>query len=460
MAVFVLDRHGKPLMPCSEKRARTLLAAGRARVHRLLPFAIRITDRTVANSAFQDVQLKLDPGSKTTGVALVRPLPDAAIAVLNLFDLVHRGHQISEALAQRANFRRRRRSAHLRYRRPGFNDNKPEGWLAPSLRHRVETTDALLTKLRRLAPITSVAMELVRFDMHAMQNPEISGVEYQRGELAGYEIREYLLEKFGRKCMYCDAQNVPLNLDHIHPRARGGSDRVSNIGLACVPCNTRKSARPVQAFVKDPARLARILAKAKAPLRDASAVNATRWRLKETLSASGLPVSTGSGGQTKFNRSQLAIPKTHALDAVCVGRVTAAIGWQVPTLVLKCMGRGSYQRTRLDKFGFPRGKLARQKQFFGFQTGDRVRAIVTKGKKVGAYEGRVAVRVSGNFNIQTATDVVQGINHRYCSILQRNDGYAYSFLGKVRRSCGPRSFPPRPEGRGISEQNLMNPAAI
>ncbi|MDW3689322.1 RRXRR domain-containing protein [Cupriavidus sp. CV2] len=72
MAVFVLDRSGNPLMPCSEKRARLLLARGRARVHRVMPFAIRIVDRRTADCVLQPVRLKLDPGSKGTGVAIVR----------------------------------------------------------------------------------------------------------------------------------------------------------------------------------------------------------------------------------------------------------------------------------------------------------------------------------------------------------------------------------------------------
>ena len=75
------------------------------------------------------------------------------------------------------------------------------------------------------------------------------------------------------------------------------------------------------------------------------------------------------------------MPKTHALDAVCVGEVEAVTDWRRPTLAIKATGRGSYQRTRLDKYGFPRGYLMREKSVKGFQTGDMVRATVTKGKK-------------------------------------------------------------------------------
>lgn len=438
MAVFVVDRRQAPLMPCSEKRARLLLAQGRARVHRLIPFTIRLIDREVAQSTLQPLELKIDPGSKISGLALVRNNNTVnaetgevitTAHVLNLFELIHRGFQISHALTARRQMRRRRRSANLRYRAPRFlnRKNKGKGWLAPSLQHRIDTTLSWVVRLRNVAPITHLAQELVRFDMQQLENPEIAGVQYQQGELRGYEVREYLLEKWRRQCAYCDVSNVPLQIDHIHPKARGGSNRVSNLTLACTPCNLKKAAQDITLFLgKDPKRLTKIQDQAKRPLRDAAAVNATRWKLLNALKGLGLPVRTGSGGLTKFNRSRLVIPKTHALDAVCVGEVDFVEQWQKPTLVIKATGRGSYQRTRLNRFGFPRGYLTRQKNIHGFQTGDMVKAIVTQGKKVGAYIGRVAVRASGSFNIQTAEGLVQGISHRYCTLIQRSDGYGYS----------------------------------
>ena len=187
-----------------------------------------------------------------------------------------------------------------------------------------------------------------------MENPEISGVEYQQGKLWGYEVREYVLEKWGRKCAYCDRTNCPLNLEHVRSHARGGSDRVTNLVPSCIPCNNRKAARTVEEFLaKDPERLARILAQLKNPLKNATAVNSTRWALLQAIKATGLPVECGSGGRTKFNRHELHIPKTHALDAVCVGHVDAVEGWQVPTFLIRATGRGAYSRTRLTKYGFP-----------------------------------------------------------------------------------------------------------
>ena len=424
MAVFVLDKAGKSLMPCSEKRARLLLERGRARVHRLTPFVIRLVDRQRADSALQPLTLKTDPGSRYTGLALVRQQV-GRVSVLSLMELVHRGAAIRKALEQRAGFRRRRRSKNLRHRKPRFNNRtRRKGWLAPSLQHRIDTTLSWVRRIRRWAPITELAVERVKFDMQAMQNPEISGVEYQQGELAGYEVREYLLEKWGRCCAYCGTENIPLEIEHIQARSNGGSDRVSNLTLACRPCNQRKGNQPVEVFLKGkPELLARIKAKAKAPLRDAAAVNATRNALFVALLETGLPVATGTGAQTKYNRRSLNIPKTHALDAVCVGEVDTVTGWQRPTLSIKATGRGEYQRTRLSKHGFPRGYLTREKRHFGFQTGDQIIATVPSGKKAGVHKGRVAVRKSGSFNVQMLSTVIQGIHHRHCRIIQRADGY-------------------------------------
>jgi hypothetical protein len=253
----------------------------------------------------------------------------------------------------------------------------------------------------------------------------LEGVEYQQGTQAGYEVREYLLAKFDRACVYCGAVNVPLNLDHVHPRSRGGSDRVSNLVLACVPCNQAKGNTPAEEFVTNPKALARVLTQAKAPLGDAAAAQSTRWALWRALDQR-LPTHVGSGGRTKWNRARNHLPKTHILDALCVGEVDTVTETVARVLVAGCAGRGSYARTRTDRYGFPRLRLPRIKGFFGFATGDLVRAVVPKGKKAGTHTGRVAVRASGSFNITTAQGTVQGIGHKHVRLLQRADGYAYT----------------------------------
>jgi len=419
--VLVLDTNKKPLTPCKASIARKLLNAGKAAVFRRFPFTIILKKEVTATP--QPIALKLDPGSKTTGVALVQ-----GDKVLFGAELTHRGQAIKASLESRRSLRRGRRARHTRYRQSRFlNRARPKGWLAPSLQHRVETTLTWVSKFIKLAPIGSIAQELVRFDLQQLENPEISGVEYQQGELAGYEVREYLLNKWDRKCSYCSAENVPLQVEHIQPRAKGGTNRISNLCLACEKCNLKKGTQNIKVFLaKKPDVLKRVLAQAKRPLKDAAAVNSTRWALFNRLKETGLPVSTGSGGLTKFNRTRLELPKTHWLDAACVGQVD---GLQVLTdkpLLIKATGHGSRQMCRTDKFGFPSRYVPRFKFVQGFQTGDIVKAIVTSGKKVGEYVGRVAVRSKGSFNI-SASEMVQGISHKYCKTVHRKDGYGYAF---------------------------------
>ena len=90
-------------------------------------------------------------------------------------------------------------------------------------------------------------------------------------------------------------------------------------------------------------------------------------------------------------------------------------------------GRGSRQMCRMDQFGFPRTSAKASKSVKGFQTGDIVKAIVPKGSKQGEYLGKVAVRSSGKFDIRTKTKIIQGVGFKYCNIIQRCDGYSYSY---------------------------------
>jgi len=446
MSVFVLDKKKNPLMPCCEKRAQLLLERGRAAVVRVYPFTIRLKDRVGGD--IQPIRLSIDPGSKTTGLTLARESEEIDVEsgeikrtrhVVWLAELTHRGHSISETLTSRCSMRKARRGRNTQYREARFlnRGNKNKGWLPPSLQHRVDTVISWVERLQRLAPIKAISQELVRFDMQVMQNPEIDGIEYQQGTLAGYEVKEYLLEKWGRRCAYCESKNIPLQIEHIQPKSKGGSNRVSNLTLACEPCNTAKGAQPVEIFLaKKPQLLQSIVSQTKKPLKDAAAVNSTRWALYNALKMTGLPIETGTGGRTKWNRYVLNIPKSHALDALCVGTVDAVKNWQYPVFAIKSTGRGCYQRTRLTAYGFPRGYLMRKKSVHGFQTGDMVSADVPKGVKAGIHVGRAAVRASGYFNIQTAQNIIQGVSHRHCKIMQRADGYGYSIIAQQREVSG------------------------
>ena len=420
--VFVLDTKLNPLQPCKSSKARYLLNAGKAAVYRQYPFTIILKKEVGAVTPI--AQIKIDPGSKTTGLALL-----IGSNVIFAAELTHRGQVIKNSLESRLAIRRGRRSRHTRYRPARFlNRTRPQGWLAPSLQHRVETTLTWVRKFIRFAPVASIAQELVRFDLQQLEKPEISGIEYQQGELLGYEVREYLLNKWERKCTYCKAENIPLQVEHIHPKAKGGSNRISNLCLACEKCNLKKGTTDISDFLaKKPDLLKQILAQVKRPLKDASAVNSTRLALLQRLKDTGLLVVTGSGGQTKFNRSRLELAKTHWLDAACVGEVEQLNVLTNQPLLIKATGHGTRQMCRTDKYGFPTRYVPRDKFVKGFQTGDICKAIVSTGKKIGEYVGRIAVRTTGSFNISDRSGLIQGLNYKNFLITHKKDGYSYQF---------------------------------
>jgi hypothetical protein len=254
--------------------------------------------------------------------------------------------------------------------------------------------------------------------MQRMQNAEVSGIAYQQGELAGYEVREYLLEKWHRTCAYCQTTGVPLQVEHIIPTARGGSDRVSNLTLACVPCNQKKGTQTAAEF-----GFPQIQAQAKQPLKAAAVVNATRWALYHQLCATGLPVETGTGGRTKYNRTRLGIPKSHWGDAPCVGASTpdALAAAEVQPLDIRAMGHGTRQMCGTDKCGFPIRHRTTTKRRYGFGTGDIVRAHIPAGKYAGVHIGRVTVRRRPAFKVGGVE-----VHPKYLVLLQRSDGYGYA----------------------------------
>ncbi len=419
--VFVIDTSKRPINPVHPAQARLLLNQGKAAVWRRFPFTIIL--KTVSTEITKPVQLKIDPGSQTTGLALV-----SNDAVIWGAELTHRGQAIKANLESRRSLRRGRRNRKTRYRQTRFlNRTRPKGWLTPSLEHRVQTTLTWVNRLRKFAPITGISQELVRFDTQALVNPEISGTEYQQGELQGYEVREYLLAKWGRKCVYCGAENTPLEIEHILAKSKGGTDRVSNLTLACHTCNQKKGNEPIEKFLHNkPDVLRRVLAQVKAPLKDATAVNSTRWELYHRLQETGLAVEVGTGGRTKFNRVKLDIEKRHYLDAACVGVVEKLALKTTKPLLITAKGWGTRQMATTNKFGFPIRHRTRQKTFFGFQTGDIVRATLPKGKFAGTHIGRLTVRATGVFEMVTVKGKVSPVRAKYCQILHRVDGYNYA----------------------------------
>lgn len=437
--VFILNSKQQPLKPCSPKRARLLQKKGKAKAFRRYPFTLVLQDEKPPCEPY--LELRIDPGSKYTGFALVNPKNEVIWAM----ELQHRGSSISKSLIKRAGFRRNRRNRKTRYRKCRFNRKKPQGWLAPSLMHRVKTVETWIKRIIRYTPVATITIEKVKFDTQKLENPDIQGVEYQQGTLSGYSIREALLEHWGRKCAYCGAENVPLQIEHIKPKSKGGSNRFSNLTLACECCNKKKGNRSIEEFLSDkPEILTKITKHCRESLSDAAAVNSTRHKIWEIASLTGLRVFEGSGALAKLVRAKSNLPKTHWIDAAAnsINEQPIKLLTHQPLLVT-CKGHGNRQARRCNNSGFPaitlkkdsQGKkvvnIVKPKQIYNHAVaGDIVKITVDKERKhisKGVYLARVKTPTKTGVEVK-----INGhrITSKLYSFIHRNDGYDYDF-GKM-----------------------------
>jgi 5-methylcytosine-specific restriction endonuclease McrA len=301
MKVYVHTARETPLDPTSPARARILLNRGQATVVARMPFTIRLKDRDTGYTS--EVKLGVDSGYSRVGFSAVTDTEELLAGELILRD------DMSKKLEQKKHYRRNRRYRNTRYRAPRFDNRKrEEGWLAPSVRHKKQAHIQLIDTIKTLVPVTYTKLEVATMDTQKMQNPEISGIEYQQGTLQGYHIREYLLEKWGRKCAYCGKTGVLLQVEHIIPRSRGGSDRVSNLTLSCGPCNQKKGDRTAAEFGHP-----EIHRQAKQSLKGAAFMNQVRWQLVNELECNHT-----YGYLTKQRRIELGLPKSHLNDAFII----------------------------------------------------------------------------------------------------------------------------------------------
>ncbi len=336
MRVFVLSNEGKPLMPTTPRRARVWLKTRRAKVVRHEPFTIQLRFETT--SYRQSITVGVDSGSRTVGFATTANGETLLQAEVQLRT------DISEKLTQRRAYRRTRRSRTTRYRVPRYsNRRRKAGWLPPSVSSKLAATLKAVRFVASLLPVRQVNVEIASFDTQSMRDPEITGVAYQQGTLFGYRVREYLLEQWQRTCAYCGATDTALQVEHIVPRGRGGSDRLDNLTLACAACNQRKGSKTAAEF-----GFPQIQAQARLPLRDAAHVSSLKTALLTQLTRQfgEQQVQVRYGYQTKYQRIQvLKLAKSHAHDAVAIacelGEVVMPLSvvWQ-----MRCLPRGSYQR--------------------------------------------------------------------------------------------------------------------
>lgn len=476
MLVHVLNKHGKPLMPCSPRKARILLKQGKARPAkgRTGHFTIQLI---YGSSGYkQPVSVGVDLG-ETVGIAAV-----TGNKVLYAKEKILRS-DVKKQLSDRASYRRNRRTRKTRYRKPRFDNrvktkcarcgvnNVPKVWkkkkrkngkslknvsngraelcrkcqgkkglhkkphiLPPSVRSRAEGIIRDIENLAKSLPLTRVTVEVASFDTQKMANALIQGVEYQQGTLFGYEVKQYLLTVYKHRCAYCgglSGDNI-LEIDHLTPKSKGGTDKISNLTIACKTCNDAKGSLTLEQWRRslqdgrsqmDNRRVKGIeRQKKRRELKRGFQYSALTQSYKNYLLAElrgRFPVSTTYGAKTKFDRLRLGIDKSHVNDALVIASDGEPL--QVPDFHIL---EKQIKKRRPAEFisppvkGRPVVKRKWEHEIFGFRLWDRVSFTDAAGEVVQGYV--TARRLSGSFRVGTldGREVTGGKSYRKLTLVK------------------------------------------
>ncbi len=303
--VYVLSKTGQPLMPTeNHAKVRILLKQGKAKVVNRCPFTIQLLYSSTNYT--QKVTLGVDSGSKHIGLS-------ATTKDKGLFESdVELRNDIVDLLSTRRELRRSRRNRKLRHRKPRFNNRRRnDGWLAPSVKQKVDSHITMIAKVHKILPISNIVVEVASFDIQKIKDPTISGMDYQQGEQLGFwNVREYVLFRDGHKCQCCKGKSKDkiLNVHHIESRKTGG-DAPNNLITLCETCHTGYH----KGTVKLPKTIHRGMS-----FKDATFVGIMRWALFEKLKAIYSDVKLTYGYITKNTRIKNGLPKDHYIDARCI----------------------------------------------------------------------------------------------------------------------------------------------
>lgn len=304
--VYVQDIDGKPMMPTTRHgKVRQLLKGKKAVVINTCPFTIKLMYKT--SDYKQEIVLGVDAGTKHVGLSATTKSKE-----LYSSEVILRS-DIVDLLSTRRESRRARRNR-LRYRKPRFENrvkSKRLGWVAPSVRHRIDAHIRVIDNVCSILPISRIIIEVAQFDTQKINNPNISGNEYQKGDQLGFwNVREYVLARDGHKCQHCKGKSKDhiLNVHHIESRKTGG-DSPSNLITLCETCHKEYHKGNIDLKVK----------RGKS-LRDAAVMGIMKWKLYEELKSRYDNVSMTFGYITKYNRIKYGIEKSHTSDAFVISR--------------------------------------------------------------------------------------------------------------------------------------------
>ena len=303
--IYVINIKGKPLMPCSEKKARVLLKSNKAKIYQREPFTIQLLFE--CENKTQEINLGIDCGSVTIGISATTKEKELYSAEYEL------RKDISDLLSDRRMYRRMRRNR-LRYRKPRFLNrvkSKHKGWLAPSVENKIDNHIKIIQKIHKILPISKIILEIANFDIQKLNNPDINKWDYQKGDRFGFEnIKSYVLHRDNYTCQHCKGKSKDnrLEVHHIIYRSNGGSDNQENLTTLCKSCHDKVHNNEIELNLKG----------IKKKYKDATFMNIMKNSLYQRLSQIYSNVNVTYGYITKQLRYEHNLPKEHRVDARCI----------------------------------------------------------------------------------------------------------------------------------------------
>lgn len=357
--IYVLNQNGKPLMPTKDcRKVRLLLRDKTAKVVQRTPFTIQLLHSVKEYK--QDITLGVDAGSKFVGLSATTEKEELFVSEATL------RNDVTLNLADRKMYRRNRRSR-LRYRKPRFQNrvkSKKEGWLAPSIRHKIDSHVKLVDNVYKILPITKLNVEVAQFDIQKINNPDIEGKEYQQGDQLGFwNVREYVLYRDNHTCQYCKGKSKDntLNIHHLESRKTGG-DAPNNLITLCETCHKDYHNGKTKLTIKRGRSF-----------RDASHMGIMRWSLLDRLKEQFRNVNITYGYITKNTRIKNGIEKSHINDAYCIANnINATRAGEMYKQVFKRKRNRQIHKATIYKDGVKRLNQAPYK-VFGFRLFDKVK---------------------------------------------------------------------------------------
>jgi len=371
---YVLDLQGKPLMPCKPVIARLLLKQKNAKVIKRCPFIIQLLYNTTDYK--QDINLGIDTGYKNIGFSAITKKCELMSGELTL------ENEMTKRLQDRAMYRRNRRSR-LRYRKLRFdNRKKPEGCLPPSIQRRFDIHISLINQIKKILPITKVTVEVAKFDIQKLENPDIKSEEYQQGTMYEYRNRiAYLIAREKGKCQFCGKsykKGDGWRLHHIWGKSK---DRLQDWALLHESCHKHLHQKGLEK---------RLQSKKSKSYKPSTFMSIIQKRFKHMFDYT-------FGNITFQNRIDNNLEKSHINDAFIIAGGSNQIRCNPFNIIQKRKNNRQLQKNRI---GF---KRSIRKQRYSLQPKDLIKINNTIWTVIGIQNSGLYIKIK---NILAQTKVI------------------------------------------------------